>query len=103
VVLGSQMVWHFLDGYLGRYKDFPVRNLDEYKYYVVHLEEFEEGLRFYQNPSNGRWWMEVPSEPETIVVACEYDDYQKALRNEIPEKWWRFFLKSRGPKLETKK
>jgi arginase family enzyme len=100
--LASQMVWHFMDGFLSRYKDFPIRSLDEYKYYVVHLEEFGEGLKFYQNPVNGRWWMEVPSYQENIVVSCDYDDYRKALRNEIPEKWWRFFLKCKGDKIETK-
>lgn len=93
VALASQMIWHFLDGFVNRYKDFPIRSLDEYKYYVVHLEELEEGLMFYQNSVNGRWWMEVPFNQINMVVSCDYDDYRKALRNEMPEKWWRYFLK----------
>ncbi len=99
IALASQMVWYFIDGFLSRYKDFPIRKLEEYKYYVVHLEEFNEGLKFYQNQINGRWWMEVPSENGFRVVACDIQDYRKALRKELPEKWWRFFLKCKGEKL----
>lgn len=100
-VLGSQMVWHFLDGYINRFGDFPVRSLDEYKYFVVHLEEIGEGLRFYQNPVNGRWWMEVPVNSGMKVVACDYEDYRKALRKELPEKWWRYFIKCGDSKIEA--
>lgn len=100
-VLGSQMVWHFLDGYINRFGDFPVRSLDEYKYFVVHLEEIGEGLRFYQNPANGRWWMEVPGQTNMKVVACDYEDYRKALRKELPEKWWRYFIKCGDSKIEA--
>lgn len=102
IALASQLIWHFIDGFLGRYRDFPTRNLDEYKYYVVHLEEFGDGLKFFQNQINGRWWMEVPSAEGNRVVSCNYDDYRKALRNEIPDKWWRFFRKHRGDTMETK-
>ncbi len=101
ISLASQMIWHFIDGFINRFEDFPIRSLDEYKFYVVHLEEFGEGLKFYQNPINGRWWMEVPSETGTVVVACEYEDYSKALHKELPEKWWRFFLKCRGGSMEA--
>lgn len=100
-VLAGEMIWHLIDGFLNRFEDYPVRNLEEYKYHVVSLEELGEGLSFYQNTVNGRWWMEVPSDNGKRVVACAYDDYRKTLRKELPEKWWRFFLKSKGAAFET--
>ena len=100
-VLAAEIIWHFIDGFLNRYEDYPVRTLEEYKYHVVQLEELGEGLSFYQNPVNGRWWMEVPSDNGKRVVACAYDDYRKTLRKELPEKWWRYFLKSKGASFEN--
>lgn len=103
VVLAAEMVWHFIDGFLNRFEDFPLRNLDDYKYHVVSLEELGEGLSFYQNTVNGRWWMEVPSISGKRVVACSFDDYRKTLRKELPEKWWRFFLKSKVASMTIEK
>lgn len=101
IALASQMIWHFIDGYINRCNDFPKRSLDEYKYYVVQIEELGKELSFYQNPINGRWWMKVPFCQGTKIVACESDDYQKALLKELPEKWWRFFLKCRNGKIDA--
>jgi formiminoglutamase len=92
-LLAAQMIWHFLEGVAGRYLDYPVRELNSYKQYIIPADGVDEGLKFYRNPVNDRWWMEVPSRDEATVMACSRDDYRKALRKELPEKWWRFFLK----------
>ncbi|ASB49397.1 arginase family protein [Alkalitalea saponilacus] len=89
-ILGAELIWHFIDGYCGRVYDFPACSVDAYKCYVVQFDEFEEGIKFYRNLNNNRWWMEVNQK----IVSCYYDDYRRALKKEFPEKWWRLYLKS---------
>ena len=87
VFLAAQMVWHFLEGVSMRHNDFPVRDIESYSIYIVHLEDYEVDIRFFSNPQNGRWWVEVPDEDGNIVVSCCKQDYDDAIKNIIPEKW----------------
>ncbi len=95
-LLGGEMIWHFLDGMCGREQDYPYRSSDEYKMQIVAFEGMEEGLKFFKNINNNRWWMEVPSAQGNVLMACRQEDYKKALKNEFPDKWWRFYLKYRS-------
>lgn len=92
-LLAAQLVWHFIEGWVGRYGDYPNRSIDEYKYFVVPFDGEEPGLEFYHNQDNGRWWMRVPSENGSVVMACSRDDYRKALKKEYPDRWWRSFMR----------
>jgi len=92
-MLGAQGVWHVLEGFCSRYNDFPVKNLDDYSQYIVHLDDYEIDIRFYNNPSNGRWWVEVPSAEGKQIVACSKDEFEEASKNELPERWYRFINK----------
>ncbi|PWE00254.1 arginase family protein [Marinilabilia rubra] len=92
--LGAQMLWHFLEGYGARWRDFPFRPLEDYELKVVYFEEFDENLSFYYNSENERWWIKVPDSSCEKIVACHSDDYRLALEKELPEVWWRYFLKT---------
>ncbi len=59
-------------------------------------------IRFFNNPHNGRWWVEVPGEEGITVKSCCKQDYDDAIRNIIPEKWIISFKKSNS-KSGTKK
>ena len=63
---------------------------------------FDEGLElvFYKSKKSDPSWMEIPCDEELkqryarhLLVACSYADYQTALNNDIPERWWRFYNK----------
>jgi arginase family enzyme len=92
--LAAQVIWHFCEGITGRYRDYPLRDIESYKIYVVHLEHYDIDIRFFNNPDNDRWWVEVPADDETVIVACEKRDYLKVAESELPEKWMRFLKKS---------
>jgi len=92
VALGAQIVWHFLEGVSMRYNDFPARDIESYKIFIVHLDDFEIDIRFFNNPQNGRWWVEVPGDEKSTIISCTRQDYDKAAANDLPEKWI-FFLK----------
>ena len=87
VFLSAQVVWHFLEGISKRHNDFPVRDIESYSTFIVHLEDYEVNIRFFNNPQNGRWWVEVPGENENMVISCCKQDYDEAMKNIIPEKW----------------
>jgi arginase family enzyme len=99
-VLTAQAAWHFLDGMASRKGDYPIVNKSEYTRYTVLLNDNQHELQFYKSPRSDRWWMEVPYPPEAkirfqrhLMVPCTYNDYQAALRDEMPDLWWRTFQK----------
>ncbi len=91
----AQMIWHFIEGVNRRIGDFPVRDVTAYSKYIVQ-QRGEKNIEFvfYNNPSNERWWLEVPvKNNQTRIVACTSDDYNITKSGGIPERWLRFYLK----------
>lgn len=99
--LVAQIVWYFIDGYNQRMGDFPVGSKKDYIRFSVHLDNFtEEELIFLKSNKSERWWMEVPYPPEQgkrynrhHLVPCDYSDYELAMKNEIPDLWWKTYQK----------
>lgn len=96
----AQMVWYFLDGFVQRKQDFPACNKKEYVKYTVAIDEADQELVFYKSPKSDRWWMEVPYHANYrkryerhLMLPCNYEDYQTALQNEIPERWFQTYQK----------
>jgi hypothetical protein len=91
--LAAQMIWHFMEGVNNRFYDYPVASTDSYRSYMVAINGLNEPLKFYQNPINDRWWLVVGDiNGEEKLVACMPDDYRSALRNELPDKWWHYYI-----------
>ncbi len=97
IELSAQILWHFIQGYYLRKKDYPKINIKTYKKYIVSVEGPEHKITFYKSMKTNRMWMEVPyldnDKEEIIIISCSYNDYQKAIKNEIPDKWWKFYQK----------
>ena len=98
--LVAQLIWHFLDGVVGRIDDGIIGNSEEYTVYKLTAENAEGDLLFYKNNRNGRWWMNVPIDELSRskfdrhhIVPCTYEDYLQAMKGEIPDTWWRTHLK----------
>ncbi|TXH21391.1 MAG: arginase [Chitinophagaceae bacterium] len=80
----SQMFWYFLDG---RYKRLREASLDQQsEFNVFELMFSEVSTQFLQSKKTGRWWMRLSNNQ---YIPCSYNDYLKAGRNEIPERWFR--------------
>jgi hypothetical protein len=94
--LFAEMIWYFLDGFANRQHDFPEKTSEDFIKYTVHNEEFSEELVFLKSKKTNRWWMVVGTK-EVIgrkytrhqYVPCSYSDYQMALNQEIPDRWWK--------------
>lgn len=98
--LVAQLIWYFIDGIADRKGDFPKCAKTEYKKFMVHHEAFENDLIFYKSNKSERWWMEVPHPKKEHtrydrhhLIPCNQDDYEFALKNEIPDLWWRTYQK----------
>ena len=83
------MVWYFLEGFSLRQNDFPTDdNRDEFTKYIVKLEDYDE-LIFLCHKATGKWWMEIADH----FIPCSKSDYDMAMRNELPDRWWQFYQK----------
>jgi formiminoglutamase len=99
--LVAQILWYFIDGVTQRMGDFPIGSKKDYIRFSVHLDNFtEEELVFLKSNKSERWWMEVPYPPEEgkkfnrhHLVPCDHDDYERAMKNEIPDLWWKTYQK----------
>lgn len=97
--LAAQMIWYFIDGYYNRKKDVPVKNQTSFIKYRVPLKKEDQEIVFYKSNKSQRWWMEVPYQTNKVryerhhLVPCSYRDYETALREEMPDRWWQAFQK----------
>jgi formiminoglutamase len=98
--LVAQLIWYFLDGVSQRKGDFPFGTKKDYLKFMVHLVGTEKELVFYKSNKSERWWMEVPYPPKQGVkferhhmVPCNYEDYELAMKNEMPDLWWKTYQK----------
>jgi len=96
----AQMIWYFADGLAQRVGDFPIGNKLSYKKFHVSMEDFEDDLVFYKSDKSARWWLEV-SYPtgeglkydRHHLVPCDQSDYENAMKNMIPNLWWKTLQK----------
>jgi len=96
----AQLIWYFADGLAQRVGDFPVGAKVSYKKFNVSMDDFAEDLVFYKSDKSDRWWLEVqyPAGEDSKynrhhLVPCAQEDYALALKNEIPDLWWKTLQK----------
>jgi arginase family enzyme len=98
--LAAQMLWCFMDGFYNRKNDFPNRTSADYPRFHVILQDDKYEINFYKSRKRDRWWMEIPYPPHKEVkferhtlIPCSYKDYELAINNEIPDRWWQTYQK----------
>ncbi len=93
--LTAQMIWYFIDGFMNRVNDKPILNSDDYIKFTVNIDG-ADGIIFLKSKKTSRWWIVL--KPDNIkenryrphqFIPCTYDDYKEALKNNIPDKWWK--------------
>lgn len=96
----AQIIWYFIDGIENRTGDFPIGSKKDYVKFTVFIEETGHEIAFYKSNKSARWWMEVPypakegSKYERHHMApCDRVDYDNAMKNVIPDLWWKTYQK----------
>jgi formiminoglutamase len=88
----ATMIWYFIEGYYHRKNEQNFRSNDFMKYSVSMPVE-PEVLIFYKSKVSEKWWMEVPYPngrkryARNSIVPCSYNDYQTAIKGEVPERY----------------
>ena len=92
----AQMIWYFLDGFANRQQDIPQKESKDFIRFRVFLDDYKEELFFLKSKKTDRWWIEIPVKSKSgkgplkyPYTPCSYADYQKALNQELPDRWWR--------------
>jgi formiminoglutamase len=88
----ATMIWYFIEGYYHRKSELNFRSNDFLKYTVAMPVE-PEAIQFYKSKLSEKWWMEVPYPnglerySRNSIVPCSYNDYQTAIKGEVPERY----------------
>ena len=98
--LAAQIIWHFIEGYTQRIKEYLTESNENFIKYIINLNDFDHQIVFYKSKITERWWMQIP-EPGNVnsanekgkIIACSYNDYKIACKNEIPDRMWKFIQK----------
>ena len=80
----AQMLWYFIDGKSRSKQEADMEDKASFNEFYTAFTEVE--TIFLQSRKTGRWWMQLPSKK---IIACSYNDYLSARKNEIPERWLR--------------
>lgn len=91
--LSAQILWFFLEGFSQKQYEAPaMSNTTPGRFikYHVRVTDLHDDLIFVKSNLTDRWWFEFPGEENNnTYLACSHDDYLKANRNEVPERWLR--------------
>ncbi|MCQ2189850.1 MAG: arginase family protein [Paludibacteraceae bacterium] len=93
LALSAQIVWHYLHGVDHRYNDYPTNNICNYRKSLVYDTRTNTEVKFFNNPLNGRWWVEIPGYKGSRIVSCKESDYVAMINREVPEIWFRHFMR----------
>ena len=95
--LAAQLIWFFLEGF--SQKQYEVTFLSDqtsnrFTRYHVTLSDLEGAAIFIKSMITERWWIEIRDpEGEPHWLACSYEDYLMANRDQVPGRWTRALLR----------
>lgn len=96
----AEMIWYFIDGFSSRQDDIPTLQSTDFTRYNVQIGEGQENLVFLCHKISGKWWMDLSfmkADDNRFerhhFIPCSKEDYDQAMRNELPDKWWQFYQK----------
>ncbi len=89
----AQMVWYFIEGYSLRFDEYPIAVNQGFIKYSVQLSD--QTMVFYKSEKSQRWWLELTNDShlnnktkKAALLACTEKDYESALHDHIPERWY---------------
>ena len=96
----AEMIWYFMEGFSNRQDDIPSLESNDFMRYNVQIGEGKENVVFLCHKITGKWWMDMSFLKNDDArferhhyIPCSKEDYDQAMRNELPDKWWQFYQK----------
>ncbi len=93
LALSAQIIWHYLHGMDHRYNDYPTNDINNYRKSIVYDTRTNTEVKFFTNPLNGRWWVEIPGYDGNRIVSCKESDYAAMANRDVPEIWFRHYMR----------
>lgn len=91
----AHALWYFIEGFCNRKNDYPYRNRQNYKRFVVDMADTDLEIVFYKSKLTDRWWFEIPNNsgtgPKSHLIPCTYQDYERTQSGDLPPRWWKFY------------
>jgi formiminoglutamase len=95
--LAAQIIWFFLEGFSQKQYELPYLSdqmNNRFTRYHVTLSDLEGEAIFIKGIITERWWIEIrDADGEPHYLACSYDDYLMANRDQVPGRWTRAMLR----------
>ena len=95
----AEMIWYFIEGFANRQDDVPTLESTDFKRYNVQIGDSQDVV-FLCHKITGKWWMDMSFLQNADqryerhhFIPCSKEDYDQAMRNELPDKWWQFYQK----------
>ena len=88
----ATMIWYFVEGFYNRKNESNFKSNDFLKY-TVSMPVDPATISFFKSKFSEKWWMEVPYPngkerySRNSIVPCSYNDYQTAIKGEVPERY----------------
>lgn len=93
-ILASQIIWYFIEGIVNQIAESPKADISNFTRITVNMSQLSQDFIFYRSNTSNRWWIEVPVKPsDKIIIACSAQDYERAVAQDIPERWWKMYQK----------
>lgn len=96
----AEMIWYFIEGFSNRQDDVPTLDSTDFKRYNVQIAEGDGNIVFLCHKISGKWWIDMSFKTDDDAkferhhfIPCSREDYDQAMRNELPDKWWQFYQK----------
>ena len=81
----AQMIWYFLEGFGQSIVEDPLKS-SHCTSYVVHLDLYDTGFKFFKSERTGRWWVQTQTGNEESVFPCAYQDYLHATNGQVSDR-----------------
>jgi len=88
--LYAQIIWYFIEGVNSRFSE-PIFN-DESAFIKYNVAVSGRDLLFIKSKESERWWLEIilsEDNGEKRYLPCLESDYNTALNDNIPDRWFR--------------
>lgn len=96
----AEMIWYFIEGFSNRQDDVPTMDSTDFRRYNVQMGEGDGNIVFLCHKITGKWWLDMSFKTDGDnkyerhhFIPCSKEDYDQAMRNELPDKWWQFYQK----------
>ncbi len=95
--LAAQIIWFFLEGFSQKQYEIPYlgdQTNNRFTRYHVTLSDLEGEAIFIKSVITERWWIEIrDASGQPHYLACSYEDYLMANRDQVPGRWTKAMLR----------